>query len=311
MNNTTTEQPTVAAPDAKQPPVTFLKTPALEEVKIQARRFFDQDDFNKGKPYSEEQGCVNHLRHVCTNYDAIRRTIRVSKLHEDESPEVNALKSQVLDLIEQQYPELKTECLRQHDWLAGRLKAHEYSRYKHGLGVNGNQPVLDLIGAEQAQALEVVKETATVDSLKSELAEMRKMPVGQVFDAVKKLRATTDQVEQLQGEISRHHKLLKDIQCLLSAFAAEKPYTKPVTATVHKSAKNLRHTPEQIKQITMQILKDHGSAEFIPSRELSAAVEGRIGASLRYPISHFLDKQLLEKQGERAATAWRYKTSID
>jgi hypothetical protein len=93
------ESTTGAAADPENRPVSLTKTPSLEEVKIEARRFFDRDDFNKGKPYSEEKGCVNYLRHQCSNYDALRRMIRVGKLHEDESPEVNTLKSQVLELI--------------------------------------------------------------------------------------------------------------------------------------------------------------------------------------------------------------------
>jgi hypothetical protein len=97
--------------------------PSIQEVRKQARAFFAQDPNNKDKKYDEARGCVNTLRHLYTNYDQLRYSVRVEKQLEDENPEINLLKNQVLDLIIECCPSLKTECLRQKDWLSGRMSA--------------------------------------------------------------------------------------------------------------------------------------------------------------------------------------------
>jgi hypothetical protein len=130
---------------ADQLAVAFTSAPtSAEDLKIQARRFFDRGDCNGGKEYAEHKGVVNYLRHQCTNYDALRRSIRVAKLGENDNFEVIALKSQVLEMIAEKYPDLEAECLRQLEWMSTRAKAYEYSRQRLGLGVNGGQAVVDL-----------------------------------------------------------------------------------------------------------------------------------------------------------------------
>jgi hypothetical protein len=172
---------------------------------------------------------------------------------------------------------------------------------------------LTWIGADQAEALETLKETveaksvsAEVESLKCELAEMRKMTCGSIFDELKKLRLAKAETEQLRAELDGYRRLVAEIQSLISGFADKKPYSKAVGGTTPKAAKNLRNAPEEIKALAMGILRDQGT--FVSSRELADAVEAKLGVRPQYPISHYLDRALLEKQGERAATAWRYRT---
>jgi hypothetical protein len=200
--------------------------PNLEQLKHEARKFFDRDPGNKEKEFYWERGVVNHLRHKCSDYDAYRYTIGVDKILEDEHPEISALKCKVLDLIERQYPELKSECLRQRDYLQGRLKAHETTRYKYQLGEH-NRPieVTDLIGADGETALSAASHLATCREsaaqkdaeierltmenvkLKHDLESLRALSLGGLYDELTQLRATA-------GEVEQYKSLLSDIRAL-------------------------------------------------------------------------------------------------
>lgn len=200
----------------------FITTHQIDEVTALSRKFFEQFEDNKGKEFHQSKGATNYFRHKCTNYDALRKNIRVARINEDESPEVNALKTQALDLIEAEYLSLKSECWRQKDWLLGRLKAHEANRTKYGS--NGDLlsvPVVDLIGSDTKASLDEATEAAEIralkeenDDLKRELDNLRKMTFGVAYDELKRLKEENREVNGLRHLIGRYLKCLDDIHAI-------------------------------------------------------------------------------------------------
>ena len=131
--------------------ITFINPPPAEVLKKGAYKRFAAWGPNEDKPYNEAQGAVNYIRHVLTNYDALRREIRLDvKDDENNQPDILSLKLETLAGIKERYPELRTECTRQEEWLRGRATALTYSRAKYSSpnpGMISMAPALDLIGA--------------------------------------------------------------------------------------------------------------------------------------------------------------------
>jgi hypothetical protein len=240
-----------------------------------------------------------------------------------------------LALIEREYPILKTECLRQREYLEGRLKGHAHSRYKHDLTINGGQQpfiqVTDLIGASQESSLVLAqkeKEIATLkqelEASKSELGELRKMTYGSVYDELNLLRSKQPESEQLRGEVGRYQKFFAEIQAAIVHFNQQsvpigrEPFNKYLPE-YHAAMRvgddlqpqrrlNIRYSDKKIRQVALNIMTE--SREFLSSRALSNAIEKQMGCRLKhglwYYLSELIEKGLVDKQGERAGTAYRY-----
>jgi hypothetical protein len=215
----------------------FKETPPLEAIKRHARLFFDNAGFNEGKAYEEARGAVNYIRHALTNYDALRYEIRVDKLYENENPDILALKLTALVAIRNKWPEFRTECLRQEDWLNSRAASLEYGRRKYNVMTAAPAslplaPALDLIGAgrptesetaaanpvpvaakepdgsEIAFFKELVEELENklaakegeLAAARQEITAMRNTALGTLFDELAALRARGTESDALRTE---------------------------------------------------------------------------------------------------------------
>jgi hypothetical protein len=288
--------------------------PAPPEIRKLARAYFMQDARNQDKDYDESRGAVNHLRHACTNYDTLRYSVRVDKQHEDEDPDINALKNRVLDMIVESYPELKTECQRQKEWLSTRLAAHQYTAAKYNGNSNGNGnplPVTDLIGAEKSEILELQLQLKTlqqtlivregdVKHLKEELTKVRTMTMGDFYDEFKKLQEQKGNLLLLQTENSHLRNVLSGIQTQINELNIE-------TAT--QKTKNLPEaaSKEVIQELYLKTLKD--SNRMFDSGSLRSTVESKLG-KLPYPVSYYLKEAIAEgrvkTEGEKRYTTYHY-----
>ena len=216
----------------------FKDAPPLEQIKKNARIFFNNSAYNDDKEYEEARGCVNYLRHICTNYDKVRYAIRVDKKDENDNPDILALKLEVLGAMRERYPELKTECLRQEEWLNNRAATLEHGRAKY-FSAKPLAPALDLIGAEAGEALQLKARIAELENALSdkqaeltnlgrELTAMRETGFGALYDELKSLRARAAEGDRLRVDKERYLEGLKTIhavvgelelvQCLLILF---------------------------------------------------------------------------------------------
>jgi hypothetical protein len=147
--------------------IKFSNPPPAEVLKKEAYKRFVQWGPNEGKPYDEAQGAVNYIRHVLTNYDALRREIRLDvKDDENDQPDILSLKLETLAGIKERYPEYRTECARQEEWLRGRAKALAYSRAKYSSpnpGMVSMAPSLDLVGARTEEKFSLGRRIAELE----------------------------------------------------------------------------------------------------------------------------------------------------
>src|SRR6516225_4612340 len=192
--------------------IKFNDAPPAELLKREAKKRFEEWAPNEGKSYDAAQGAVNYIRHVLSNYDDLRRTIRVEAKDENNDPDVLSLKLETLAGIKERYPEYRTECVRQEEWLRGRAKALEYSRAKYSSpnpGLISMSPALDLIGASAEETFSLnsrigelekalAEKEATVARLRAELDAIRRMGVGPLYDELMSLRTRTDDSDQLK-----------------------------------------------------------------------------------------------------------------
>jgi hypothetical protein len=196
--------------------IKFSNPPSAEVVKKEAYKRFAEWGPNEGKPYDEAQGAVNYIRHVLTSYDALRREIRVdNKDDENDNPEILSLKLETLAGIKERYPEYRTECTRQEEWLRGRATALAYSRAKYSSpnpGMVSMGPSLDLIGASAEETLRLNRrigelekalgeKEAQCQKISAELYAIRKMGFGLLYDELITLRARAGDGDRLKKYI--------------------------------------------------------------------------------------------------------------
>ena len=193
--------------------IKFSNPPPAEVLNKEAYKRFAEWSPNEGKPYDEAQGAVNYIRHVLTNYDALRREIRVdSKDDENDNPEILSLKLETLAGIKERYPEYRTECTRQEEWLRGRATALAYSRAKYSgpnPGMVSMGPPLDLIGASAEEKFSLgcriaeleralAEKEAQYQKINVELYAIRKMGFGLLYDELITLRARAGDGDRLK-----------------------------------------------------------------------------------------------------------------
>ena len=209
--------------------------PLIGEIKKQARIFFDNGAFNEGREYDEARGIVNHLRHNCTNYEALRYAIRVDKQGENDNLDILALKKAVLSAIRDRFPEFRTECLRQEEWLKHRTEVLEASRVKYlspGPGGTPLAPALDLIGAETETVLslkarmgELERELAArgeeISDLQKQLISIRNTPIGVLYDEFLNLRNRAAESDRLRNETESYLRILRKMRTDLLALALD------------------------------------------------------------------------------------------
>jgi len=248
----------------------FKDPPPLEQIKKNARLFFNNGVNNEDKEYEEARGCVNYIRHMCTNYDKLRYAIRVDKKDENDNPDILALKREVLGAIRERYRELKTECLRQEEWLKNRAAALEHGRTKY-FSAKPLAPALDLIGAEAGEVLQLKSRIAELENVLSdkqaeltlldrELAAMRETGFGALYDELKRLRARAAEGDRLRVDKERYLEGLKSIRAVVEELELESaPDTEPLSEKIRRSCNKIDRSPEALARLRENAAKARAS----------------------------------------------------
>ena len=174
----------------------------------------------------------------------MRREIRVDgKDDENDNPDILSLKLETLAGIKERYPEYRTECTRQEEWLRGRATALAYSRAKYSSpnpGMVSMAPSLDLIGASAEEKFSLnsrigelekalAEKESTVVRLRAELDAIRKMGFGPLYDELTTLRARPREGDRLRKYVETLKTISSAINSLgdLATISAPPPSSPP------------------------------------------------------------------------------------
>jgi hypothetical protein len=289
----------------------FTSMPSPEELKREAQKYWSSlpEEFKSGG-YNEERGKVNYLRHRCTNYEGLKKSL---KINGGTELEITQLKKDILTLIMEGYPDLKAACLIQMEQAENRKHYNGYSRNKYFVPELQKLGVVDLITPKikpkiqnlNANAEELEKLREENARLKEENQKFRSINLGSLFD-------NREEIEKLEKENAEYSQSFGKIASLAKGIIA---LTKRESVSVSEETRTyLREIGRKGGKISREKGKKSNRVKDVKNRILHLLQDGPKhcqtlkaelgGRRYHYPLSELIKKAEVTKNGDKIHTVY-------